>query len=154
MCLVPKAEEIRSRRDYNAWLSRVASGLDMPIQDPISLLGDCMEGRRHLQEENDKRAQQLSRGNHRVPPAAARLPGDSGYDRCRVQECLLWYSLRYYLLKCPPPPPYPPARGLSFRAKLISSRTRSSHHHAFLHVGGHRLLSLLFFFFSLLSAVL
>lgn len=74
---VSKAEEIRSRRDHNAWLSRVASGLDIPIQDPISLLGECMEGRRHLQEETDKGLQQLSRGNHiGVPPAGAHFPGD------------------------------------------------------------------------------
>ncbi|CAM9122676.1 unnamed protein product [Ectocarpus sp. 4 AP-2014] len=38
-----KAEQIRSRRDHERWLSRVASGLHTPTQDPLSLVGDCLE---------------------------------------------------------------------------------------------------------------
>ncbi|CAM9789840.1 unnamed protein product [Ectocarpus sp. 8 AP-2014] len=37
-------EQIRSRRDHESWLSRVASGLHTPTQDPRSLVGDCLEG--------------------------------------------------------------------------------------------------------------
>ncbi|CAM9645671.1 unnamed protein product [Ectocarpus sp. 12 AP-2014] len=38
-----KAEQIRSGRDHERWLSRVACGLHKPTQDPFSLVGDCLE---------------------------------------------------------------------------------------------------------------
>ncbi len=35
-------------------MARVASGLDAPIQDPLSLFGDCVEGTRCLQGASER----------------------------------------------------------------------------------------------------
>lgn len=108
--LASKAEEIRSRRDHNAWLSRLATGLDS-IQDPLSLLGGCLEGCRRLEKETDNRPQQLSPGGI-VASAMARLPGESGYDRRLKNMFRHFYS---YLESCvfncfssPAGPPFSP----------------------------------------------
>eukprot|EP00752_Nemacystus_decipiens_P004793 g4361.t1 len=45
-----QAEEIRTRRDHEGWLSRVEAGLDTPIQDPLSLLGGSVESTRRIKE--------------------------------------------------------------------------------------------------------
>ncbi|CAN0391194.1 unnamed protein product, partial [Scytosiphon promiscuus] len=48
-----KAEQIRCRRDHETWHARFLSGDDTPIKDPMSLLGDCLEGLRRLKEKNE-----------------------------------------------------------------------------------------------------
>ncbi|CAM9440518.1 unnamed protein product [Ascophyllum nodosum] len=49
-----KAEEIRTRRDHEAWVARTEAGLEMPIQDPLSLLGECLRHDRLLRAPTRK----------------------------------------------------------------------------------------------------
>ncbi|CAM9595155.1 unnamed protein product [Ectocarpus fasciculatus] len=49
-----KAEQIRSRRDHESWLSRVASGPPPHAQDPLSLVGDCLDCNLRLTGETER----------------------------------------------------------------------------------------------------
>lgn len=78
---VHQAEEIRTRRDHEAWLSRVEGGLDTPIQDPLSLLGGCVESTRRLKETFAVDRMRCGEG---VPPrqADSRETEDRSSKRC------------------------------------------------------------------------
>lgn len=81
---VRQAEEIRTRRDNEAWLSRVASGFDTPIQDPLSLLGGCVESSRRLKEAFDR----VHCGGGVLPAAASRETEDRYSERrCNYGAC-------------------------------------------------------------------
>lgn len=77
---VRQAEEIRTRRDHDAWLSRVASGSDVPIQDPLCLLGGCVESSRRLQEAFD-----IKHGGEGIRPRAT---SRETHDTCASQSSL------------------------------------------------------------------